>query len=169
MNEAFELRTLTLEDETAFLAMTNKSNTFHHPWVQAPLTSVAFQAFYERSLKENQSSFLVLLQNNIVGVFNISEIVRGNFQSAYLGFYSAIDYAGQGWMSKGLKLLQAYAFNDLKLHRLEANIQPQNVASINLVKRNGFREEGFSPRYLQINGKWCDHLRFAITQEEWQS
>ncbi len=163
------LRELTLEDEGPFLTMTNKSQHFHHPWVQAPLTSAQFQALCERSLQsERQKCFLIGQGSQIIGVINVSEIVRGNFQSAYLGFYCSVDFAGQGWMSQGLKLLINHAFSELKLHRLEANIQPQNHTSIRLVKRHGFRQEGLSLRYLKINDVWCDHLRFAITQEEWK-
>ncbi len=77
---------------------------------------------------------------NITGVFNLSEIVRGYFQNAYLGFYAVADYAGKGYMSAGLKLVLQDAFENLKLHRLEANIQPGNIRSINLVKNNGFRK-----------------------------
>ena len=70
-------------------------------------------------------------------------------------------------MSAALKLVLKNAFEEMKLHRIEANIQPGNERSIQLVKSNGFRKEGFSPRYLQIDGKWCDHERWAITYEDW--
>ncbi len=166
---ALSLREIRLEDEASFLLMTNKSQHFHHPWVQAPLTSAQFQALAERCQTDRQKCFLLWQNQDIIGVINVSEIVRGNFQSAFLGFYCAANFAGQGWMSQGLKLLIDHAFNELKLHRLEANIQPDNHPSINLVKRHGFRQEGFSPRYLRINEVWCDHLRFAITAEEWRS
>ncbi len=71
-------------------------------------------------------------------------------------------------MTKGLKLALDEAFFTLKLHRLEANIQPGNKASKNLVKRLGFRLEGFSPRFLEVGNKWRDHERWAITAEEWK-
>ena len=95
-------------------------------------------------------------------MINLNEIVRGAFQSAYLGYYIGTPYAGQGYMMEALKLVIEYAFNELRLHRLEANIQPQNAASLALVKRCGFRKEGFSPRYLKIDGDWRDHERWAI-------
>ena len=72
-------------------------------------------------------------------------------------------------MSAGLKLVLKKAFEELDLHRLEANIQPDNFRSINLVKNNGFKKEGFSPRYLKINGEWRDHERWAITHEDFLS
>jgi ribosomal-protein-alanine N-acetyltransferase len=71
-------------------------------------------------------------------------------------------------MNAGLRLILQTVFEDLKLHRLEANIQPENNRSIHLVKNNGFRKEGYSPRYLKINGVWRDHERWAMTFEDWQ-
>ena len=92
---------------------------------------------------------------------------HGAFQNAYLSYYVDVNFAGQGLMSEGVRLAIDYAFNTLNLHRLEANIQPGNQASINLVKKLGFRKEGFSPKYLQVNGEWRDHERWALTVENW--
>lgn len=163
------LREPRLEDETAFLAMTQQSQVFHHPWVKAPLTHNEFVEYIQRYQQANQKSFLVCSpENSLVGVFNINEIVYGCFQSAYLGFYVSKDYAGKGWMNDGLKLLLNKAFFDLSLHRLEANIQPKNTSSIWLVQSNGFRKEGFSSRYLKIDNEWRDHERWALTIEDWK-
>jgi [ribosomal protein S5]-alanine N-acetyltransferase len=168
MNSIF-IREPQLEDELSFLLMTNRSKALHHPWVNAPLTHVEFLNYFNRYQQTNQKSFIVSNNlNHIIGVFNLSEIVYGHFQNAYLGFYVDIDYANKGWMSKGLKLVLERAFTEMALHRIEANIQPQNVESINLVKINQFRKEGFSQRYLNINNVWCDHERWAITFEDWQ-
>ena len=103
----------------------------------------------------------------LVGVVNLDEIVRGCFHSAYLGYYAFSPYAGRGLMQKGLSQVIAHAFRKLKLHRLEANIQPGNAASRALVKKLGFRREGFSRRYLKINGRWRDHERWSILSEDW--
>ncbi|OGT38477.1 MAG: alanine acetyltransferase [Gammaproteobacteria bacterium RIFCSPHIGHO2_12_FULL_37_14] len=154
-------------DETEFLVAMQRSQSLHHPWVKAPLTSQEYKDYLQRYSQDNQKSFLVCNQNNIAGVFNISEIVRGLFQNAYLGFYGVADYTGQSYMSAGLKLVLRRLFEEMKLHRLEANIQPENSRSINLIKSNGFRKEGYSPRYLKINGEWRDHERWAITYEDW--
>ena len=89
------------------------------------------------------------------------------FQNAYLSYYVGVDFAGQGLMSEGVYLAINYAFSTLELHRIEANIQPGNKASISLVKRLGFTQEGFSQKYLQINGEWRDHERWALTVEDW--
>lgn len=98
---------------------------------------------------------------------NISEIVRRSFQSAYLGYFAFEPFAGRGLMRRGLSKVITRAFTTLKLHRLEANIQPDNERSIYLVKALGFRHEGFSPRYLKINGRWRDHERWAILVDDW--
>jgi ribosomal-protein-alanine N-acetyltransferase len=109
-------------------------------------------------------AFLVCLRENgsIVGVINITEIVLGAFRSGYLGYYAFAGYERQGFMREGLHAVVRHAFSSLKLHRLEANIQPGNVASIALVKSCGFSKEGYSPRYLKIAGRWRDHERWAV-------
>lgn len=161
------LREPTLQDEPAFLAAMKKSIALHHPWVKAPLTSEEFQAYVKRSQQDNQKSFLVLKNNEIAGVYNINEIIHGCFQNAFLGFYAVAGFENQGIMSDGLKLVLKTIFDELKLHRIEANIQPDNTQSINLVKKNKFRYEGFSPRYLKINDRWCGHEHWVITYEEY--
>lgn len=97
----------------------------------------------------------------------LAVIIQGVFKSAYLGYYSSADYAEKGLMSQTLKLVLKEIFTSLDLHRIEANIQPGNTSSIYLATRNGFLKEGFSPRYLKINGIWQDHFRFALTVEDW--
>jgi RimJ/RimL family protein N-acetyltransferase len=162
-----QIREPTLEDQIDFIAAMQASENHHFPWVNAPKTPEEFQRYLERSQDPRHQSFLVLEETgNIAGVFNLNEIVRGAFQSAYLGFYAVEGYAGKGIMSVGLKQVLARAFNQMGLHRLEANIQPDNSRSIYLVKNNGFKKEGFSPRYLNINGEWKDHERWAIIQED---
>lgn len=160
------IRELTLADKEAFLAAMQRSQTLHQPWVMAPLTDTEFDEFYERAQQPKQKCFLVCQADELVGVFNVNEIVRGFFQNAYLGFYAVADNAGKGYMSQGLKLVLHKVFHEMKLHRLEANIQPDNVRSIRLVQKNSFRYEGFSPRYLYIDGQWRGHERWAITHED---
>jgi len=161
------IREPTLQDEAHFLSAMQCSTTLHYPWIKAPLTPDEFQAYVKCTEQENQKSFLVLKDNEIAGVFNISEIVRGCFQNAFLGFYVVSGFENKGVMSAGLKLVLKYFFEELKLHRIEANIQPENSQSIYLVKKNKFRYEGFSPRYLKINDQWCGHEHWAITYEEY--
>jgi len=122
-----------------------------------------------RTTGPNRHRLLVCWKSDgaIVGVVNVSEIVRAAFQSAYLGYYAFRPHAGQGHMTEGLALVLRHAFRSLGLHRLEANIQPGNHPSRKLARRLGFRKEGFSPRYLKIGGRWRDHERWAIVRETW--
>jgi ribosomal-protein-alanine N-acetyltransferase len=108
-------------------------------------------------------------QGALAGVINISEIVRGSFCSAYLGYYAFVPHDGSGHMRAGLAAVIRLAFRSYGLHRLEANIQPDNSRSIALVRGLGFELEGFSPRYLKIGGRWRDHERWALTAESWRT
>ena len=103
----------------------------------------------------------------LAGVVNVNEIVRYSFQSAYLGYYAFTPHAACGFMREGLQLVIERAFDELRLHRLEANIQPANVRSIALVRSLGFRNEGLSRRYLKISGRWRDHERWALLVDDW--
>lgn len=161
------IREPTIEDMEIFIAAIKNSQVLHYPWVKSPISYEEFEEYIQRYKQENQKSFLVCDRDKIIGVFNINEIVRGLFQSAYLGFYAVADFTGKGYMSAGLKLVLNEIFNELKLHRIEANIQPENVRSIQFIKRNGFRYEGFSPRYLKINNQWCGHEHWAMTHEDY--
>ncbi len=164
------LRELKVDDKEAFLKATVDSQSLHHPWVTPPRTSQQFDEYWQRFQQSNQKSYLACdASGTIVGVFNVSEIVRGAFQNAFLGFYGVRGFSGKGYMSRGLKLVQKKVFEELALHRLEANIQPENTRSIQLVKKSGFRYEGFSPRYLKINNEWRGHEHWAITSEDYIS
>ena len=109
--------------------------------------------------KAHVGYWVVTESGELAGAININEIVRGSFRSGYLGNYAFVPHNGRGDMTTGLRTVVSRAFRQLRLHRLEANIQPDNEASRRLVKRLGFKLEGFSPRYLKIAGKWRDHER----------
>lgn len=123
----------------------------------------------ERGRADDHASLLIRRTGDgaLVGLANLSAIQRGNLQSAYLGFYAFLPHAGQGYMTEGLTLVLRHAFSLLTLHRVEANVQPANGASLALVERVGFHREGFSPRYLKIGGQWRDHERWAALADEW--
>lgn len=161
----------TPEDEHDFLVMTRASRKLHHPWIEPPTTSVGYASYLERVGRPDYRGLMVRreLDNEIVGVFNLSQIFRGPFQNAYLGFYAAAPHAGKGYMYRGLNLVLREAFTAMKLHRVEANIQPANARSKALVAGVGFSLEGFSPRYLKVRGRWRDHERWAIRSEQWRS
>jgi ribosomal-protein-alanine N-acetyltransferase len=157
------LRAPTLADESQFLAAARRSRVIHRPWVKAPTTEAAYRAYLARMTEPANVALLVCLRRSdaLVGVFNITNIVRGLFRSGYLGYYVFAGYERQGLMRAGLEAVVRAAFGRLRLHRLEANIQPANAASIALVKACGFAREGYSPRYLKIGGRWRDHERWA--------
>jgi ribosomal-protein-alanine N-acetyltransferase len=163
-----ELRTPTAEDEFLFLSAARMSAELHGPWYTAPGTSEEFHAYLDRCSSPTHEGFLIFEPGGgLAGSVTISNIVRRNFNSAYLGYAAFVPHAGKGLMSAGLQAVIGEAFRGLALHRLEANVQPGNTASIALVERLGFRLEGRSPRYLHIGGEWRDHDRYAITAEEW--
>lgn len=155
--------------ELDFLAAVARSRRLHGAWVTAPSSSAEYRLYLRERQGPRQYKFLVRDEaRELCGVINLSEIVRGSFQSCYLGYYALAPHAGKGFMSAGLRLVIERAFGELGLHRLEANIQPKNRRSIGLVERAGFRCEGLSRRYLKIAGRWRDHERWALTVEDRQ-
>ena len=165
-----ELKRPSARDESRFLEAARRSRTFLRQWAPPPCTSTAYRAYIKRLGKPTHEGRFVVLRGSgdLAGVINVSEIVRGAFQSAYLGYYAFVPHAGRGHMTEGLALALRWAFGTLHLHRVEANIQPDNEASRALVRRLGFRREGFSPRYLKIAGRWRDHERWALVAEDWR-
>jgi ribosomal-protein-alanine N-acetyltransferase len=155
--------------EAEFLARVQASQKLHRPWLKAPSTPQQFRELVVRARGERHASFFVCTAqtSELAGIINLNEIVRGLFQSAYLGYYAFEPFSGFGYMSEGLALVLTQAFGLLGLHRLEANVQPTNLPSIRLVSGLGFRLEGLSPRYLKIAGRWRDHERWAILADNW--
>ncbi len=154
-------------DEAEFLRAVHRSRRLHKPWGYPPSDPPAYRFYLRRQRSDRYEGFLLRAgeSSELVGVVNLNEITRGALQSAYLGFYALVPFQGQGLMRRGLRRVLRYAFSSLKLHRLEANIQPENEPSLRLVRRLGFEREGFSPRYLKIAGRWRDHERWAIRAE----
>ena len=165
------LREPVPSDRNEFISLMRASRAFHRPWATAPTDDDRFAAYIADSHRPDFEAMLVcrLGDGAIVGFFNLSQIVRRALESAYLGYAAGKPYAGQGYMREGMALVLQRAFTELRLHRIEANIQPGNHASIALAKGAGFRREGFSPRYLKIGGRWRDHERWAILADDWRS
>ena len=143
------LRAPCAADAEEFVRVVVESRAFHHPWAAPADTPERFAAYLGRTSATDFAAYLVRSREDgvIVGAFNVR-------------------YAGRGLMSDALSLVLDDAFGRLELHRLEANIQPGNTASKRLVLRAGFRLEGFSPRYLMVDGAWRDHERWAICAED---
>ena len=145
-----------------------RSRQLHGDWAQPPRTAAEYATYLQRLARpENLGFFVSTSQGQIAGVINVTEIVRGVFLSGYLGYYALVPHEGRGYMSEGIRLVLDTTFREHGLHRLEANIQPENTRSLRLIESLGFRREGFSPRYLRLAGEWRDHERWAITAEEW--
>ncbi len=168
MNGRVFLRPPVLGDRDSFVRAATASRELHLPWIHPPVTPGDFETYLERFEHPDFESRLVCLAGpgELVGVINLNNIIRGYFQSAFLGFYAFLPHAGHGLMLEGMHLAVGEAFGPLGLHRLEANVQPANQRSLRFVQRAGFTREGFSPRYLHIDGDWRDHERWALVREE---
>jgi ribosomal-protein-alanine N-acetyltransferase len=166
-----KIKAPTPADAANFLSAVRRSAHLHRPWVSPPNSPKAFAHYLERVSSDSHNGFLVVHRHTkqIVGVINLNNVIRGAFQNAFLGYYGFSSHEGKGLMYEGLLLVLTYAFRRLKLHRLEANIQPGNHASIALVRKCGFVREGFSRRYLKVQGRWKDHERWALLSEKFDS
>jgi [ribosomal protein S5]-alanine N-acetyltransferase len=164
MKSSIYLRAPGAQDRRDFLAAVRISAGLHRPWINAPCTTLGFHAYLKRMAEPAHHAYLICRRDTdqIAGVVNLSNVIMGPFRSGYLGYYAFAGQQRQGFMRDGLKAVVRHAFRTLKLHRLEANIQPGNRASIALARSCGFTKEGFSPRYLKIGGRWRDHERWAI-------
>ncbi len=166
--ERLLIRAARHSDRDEFIALMRASRSLHRPWSFPPTEPFEYDMLVDRARGEDFAMLLAVRREDkaIVGFLNLSQIFRGPFQSAYLGYAVGAPYARQGYMGEALALVLNYAFTRLGLHRIEANIQPTNEASIALALGAGFRLEGFSPRYLKIDGQWRDHERWAILADD---
>jgi ribosomal-protein-alanine N-acetyltransferase len=152
-----------------YTELMRRSRDHLRPWYYGAETPNAFEDLIRRSRQDDYQLLVACLKDSgsIVGSFSLSQIFRGGFQNAFLGFAAGAPYAGLGYMQEGIELTLGHVFTTLQLHRVEANVQPANERSLRLVERCGFRLEGFSPNYLKIGGRWRDHRRYALTVEDW--
>ena len=153
-----------------YVAAVRAREALHARWVTPPRTVEVYHAWVLHLDGMQADARLVVnaATDALVGAVTLGGIYRGPLHSAYLGYYVFAGFERQGWMRQAVSWMLRHAFATLKLHRLEANIQPDNHASIALAERLGFRLEGFSPRYLKIAGRWRDHQRLALLREEWR-
>lgn len=158
------------DDCEAFIAAIRRSRSLHRNWVNPKaVTRAAFDKYFKSPSGQSHRFFVILrTTGELVGVINLNNVVHGFFQSAAAGYYAFVPHAGKGLMHEGMLLVLKHAFQKLKLHRIEANIQPDNRRSIALVKGCGFVNEGFSRRFLKVCGRWQDHERWAILAEDFQ-
>jgi len=112
--------------------------------------------------------FGIFVDEHLVGEINLNAIQRGPFQNAYVGYWVDQARAGRSYVPESVVVLTRFAFDELRLHRLQIAIIPRNARSRRVMEKLAYREEGLAKRYLEINGVWEDHCRYAITVEEWQ-
>ncbi|MEU8763269.1 GNAT family N-acetyltransferase [Streptomyces sp. NPDC048659] len=162
------LHPLTLSDQAEFCALVRASKELYGPLMQLPGSEEEFTSWMRRFEDGSNLGFLIRVRETgeAAGTVNINSIIRGRYQGASLGYAAFAPSAGRGYMTEGIALVLEHAFTELRLHRLEANIQPTNARSLALVQRLGFRHEGMSPGYLYIGGAWRDHERWAVHAPE---
>ena len=163
-----EIRPVVRSDAAELIRNNVASRAYHEPWLRAFTDSKGFDDWFSGLVSGANISLIAreVASGGVIGLINLNEISLKNFQSAYLGYYGMVDLAGRGLMKEAIRKAARYAFTEVGLHRLEASIQPANIRSIELIKRIGFRREGFSPKYLRIDGTWCDHEHWALLSDE---
>lgn len=169
--------TLQMIDDTytdQVLAFTVRNKTYLEEW--EPLRTGDFYAYsvqqeilQDEAAKNQEGSlckFWLFRDGRIIGSVALSNIVRGVFQSCHLGYKIDEQEQGKGLMTEAVEAVVDHAFHELHLHRIEANIMPRNQASLRVVQKLGFQNEGISSKYLKINGKWEDHIHMVLLNEE---
>ncbi|MEO1436247.1 MAG: GNAT family N-acetyltransferase [Bacteroidota bacterium] len=176
--ERLILRTLEPSHGPILLRYYRENEAFFRPWLPAfddDFISLGFQTMrlaydkkaYDRGSKINLYLFQKTEKETkqLIGDISFSNIIRGVFQSCFVGYKMAESANGKGYMTEALAHSIEYIFREYNLHRVEANIMPRNHASQAVVKKLGFKQEGYSEKYLKINGRWEDHLRFALLNQ----
>ena len=167
MTDRITLTRATQADRADLIRANQDSRAHHAPWVAPFLDDAGFDAWFARGVTGANIGLVArAADGRVAGVVNLNEIVMGAFRGCYLGYYGMAWCAGRGLMTAAVRDATRFAFDTLGLHRVEANIQPGNTRSIALVRRLGFRQEGFSPRYLFIAGAWRDHERWALLADD---
>ncbi len=169
------LRPIRRTDRRAWESARRRNITWLAPWeatrppgeIRAPLSFRQMVRDLHRQASEGRAlPFVVLVGGDLAGQVTVSNIVGGSARFASIGYWIDRQYAGRGHMPVAVALACDHCWFDLKLHRVEIAIRPENAASLRVVEKLGFREVGYAPRYLHIDGEWRDHRLFALTVEE---
>ncbi len=165
------LRTPADSDGREFVDCVLRHRRHLEPFVHAADSLSAYRGWIAKGNRVDIEQFLVCSRDDdtIFGFVNLNNMAGGALQSAALGWASFVVSERRGHLTDGVAMILEVAFSQLRLHRLEANIQPTNHRSRRLAIRGGFRLEGFSPRYLQVDGVWQDHERWAVLAEDWRA
>jgi len=181
MGSRVSLRAPRSSDYTAWRDLRRLSRDFLKPfeprWSESDLAPRVFSARLRRSREEVRAgtdySFFLFTRVNgaeqLVGGITLSNVRRRAAQFVNLGYWMGQPYAGQGLMTEAVGLAVPFCFDTLGLHRIHAAFLPDNMASRRVLEKNGFREEGFADSYLQIDGRWADHVLFGLTRERYEA
>lgn len=161
------IRPIAAVDQGELLRLAQEGRDLHMPWIDAPVTPNAFKAYFQRTQRPDHAGYAVCLRDGgeIVGVVNLNNIQGGTLRSASIAYYVAQRHVRKGYMREALTQVKAHAFQQLRLHRLEASIRPGNTASIALARSCGFAREGLAARLLYVDGAWRDHERWAAVDQ----
>jgi ribosomal-protein-alanine N-acetyltransferase len=178
LGERVYLRPPERGDYEAWASLRARSRNFLIPWEPSwpadALSRASFRARIARYAEDWRTDqaynfFVFSHEDVLLGGTGLSNVRRGVAETASLGYWIGEPYARQGYMSAALPLVLDFAFGRLRLHRVEAACLPTNIPSRALLKKVGFQQEGLARQYLCIQGKWQDHLLFAILREDWRS
>jgi ribosomal-protein-alanine N-acetyltransferase len=174
------LRPLESADYEAWRDIRHRNRDWLEPWeplpeIGTPDAAATREAFRARcGAWERQRQFdsaygfgLVLRDGTLMGEISLGSVLRGPFQSSFIGYWIDEKHAGNGYVPEGVALIIRYGFDTLGLHRMEAAIVPRNASSRRVAEKLGLHDEGTARRFLQIRGQWEDHVRYAITAEDW--
>ncbi|HMQ68321.1 MAG TPA: GNAT family N-acetyltransferase [Ignavibacteria bacterium] len=172
------LKTLSATDIPGLLEFYHRNSKFLKPWI--PEYDKDYYTYeyqlrkleYEKNLRECGSEYRYNIfkkddPERVIGNIAVSNIIRGILQSAFLGYSVDENENGKGFATEAVKEIIDFSFRDIRLHRIEANVIPSNTASVRVLEKLNFTKEGYSENYLKINGKWQDHIRFALINQNY--
>lgn len=177
------LRPIGPRDARAMSAAMAKNERHLDPWTPLGQNTVSARtpgvmarriADARRTWREDRGYALVVAPQGvadgarIIGRVALNAIVRGAFHNAYLGYWMDVELCGRGLMTEAVRAAVSWAFAEVGLHRVQAAVMPSNAPSLRVLEKAGFRREGTALRYLQIAGRWEDHVIHAVTREEWK-
>lgn len=179
--ERVTLRGPQPHDYRQWRALRHDSRAFLKPfeprWTEADLSRSVYFARLKRGQQEAQEgtdyTFLIFIteggEERLVGGLTLSNIRRRAAQFVTLGYWMGERYAGKGYMTEAVGVVLPFVFETLGLHRIHAAFLPDNLASRRVLEKNGFKEEGYADKYLQIDGRWADHVLFGLTREHYEA
>ena len=175
LRDTVSIRYPIARDRVELVGLRIASRAHLEPWEPKPVDGVStwgdewFDRYLAQCRQPVSQRFVVVRRDDgaIVGQVSLGQIYRGPFSNACMGYWIGVGHTRRGYASQAITQVLERAFTQLGLHRVEANIMPGNTASLAVARAVGFRLEGYSPKYLQINGEWADHTRWAMTRDDW--